>query len=117
MPNSGSETRQRTVSLSVRLTPVEADLVRSQASRAGTSVAALIRYALLKQTPPRASRQTTANTKELAQLVGMIGLLKSSLKEAAERSNSRQCDAMVDAAFRDIADMRNALFEALGREP
>lgn len=117
MPNSGSETRQRTVTLSARLTPAEAELVRSQANRAGVSVAALIRHALFNQSPPRAARQPTVDRQQIAQLIGQLGLLKAALKDTAERGTSDHCNALIDAAFRDLADMRAALMEALGRLP
>ena len=57
MAQHGSEKRQRTRQICVRLTPEEAELVRAIADRAGLSLAGLIRYALLDQKPPRAERR------------------------------------------------------------
>ena len=46
MPGSGSETRQRQVTLKARFNEQEAALVKSQADAAGVPVAGLIRYAV-----------------------------------------------------------------------
>jgi hypothetical protein len=86
-------------------------------SRAGLSVAALIRFAVLGQTPLRASRRPSVNHEAAAQLLGNIGPLKSALIRAAEGAESDALEAEIIAACRDIADMRVALFEAMGREP
>jgi Mobilization protein NikA len=117
MTRSGSEKRQRTVSLSVRLTPEEADLVRANASRAGVSVAGLMRYALLAQSPPRASRQPPLGRQDAARILGMLGRLAGALHEASRTAGARASHAEIEAAHRDLADMRAALFEALGRQP
>ncbi len=117
MAKHGSETRQRTHQLCVRLTPEEADLVRETAGKAGMSVAGLIRYALLEQKPPRAARVPPVSEQDAAQILAMQGLIRSALLEAAACGNREVSDALFEAACRDIADMRGALMEALGRQP
>jgi hypothetical protein len=117
MARSGSEKRQREITLKARFNDAEAALVREQAGRAGVSVASLIRFAVLNQTPLRASRRPVMEREEIAQLIGNIGLLKSALLKAADGAASERCRQDIEAACRDIADMRVALFEALERAP
>jgi hypothetical protein len=111
---SGTENRQRQITLKARFNEAEAALIKEQADRAGVSVAALIRFAVLDQTPLRASRRPSVNHETAAQLLAHIGLLKSALLRAAIGSPQ---EAAISAACRDIADMRTALFQAMGREP
>jgi hypothetical protein len=117
MAGSGTETRQRQITLKARFTEEEAALIQEQAERAGVSVASVIRYAVLGQAPLRASRQPTVNVELAAQLVGKIGQLATALREFAKADEPRKADARIEAAHRDIADMRTALFIALGLEP
>jgi hypothetical protein len=53
MAGSGSEKRRRPVIRKARFTEQEAALIDEQAERAGVSVASVIRYAVLGQTPLR----------------------------------------------------------------
>jgi hypothetical protein len=117
MAGSGSEQRQRQITLKARFNDREAALIKEQADRAGISVASLIRFALLDLTPLRASRQPTVNHEMAAQLLGRIGQCATALRQAAETDNGRISAALIDAAHRDIAEMRTALFQALGRQP
>ena len=116
MAKSGSENRKRSICISVRMSPDEANLVRSFASKAGVSVAGLIRYALLDQKPVRASRQPSLCREDAARILGMLGPLKDALNEAARNGNLRGDNPHIEAAMRDIADMRAALMQALGKD-
>ncbi len=115
MAGSGSENRQRQITLKARFTAEEAALIRDQAARAGVSAASLIRYAVLGMPPLRASRQPHMNQEAAAQLIGRLGQIAAGLR--ADVNNHAAIDARIEAAHRDLADMRAALFEALGREP
>ena len=114
MARSGSETRQRQITHKARFTKAESALIREQADRAGVSVAALIRFAVLDQPPLRASRMPTLNHETAAQLLGRLGQIASHLREAELAGESVM---LIEAAHRDLAEMRAVLFEALGREP
>ena len=92
----------------------EAALVRDQAGNAGVSVSSLIRYALLDQSPLRASRKPAVNHEMAARLLGKLGQLAAALREA---ENVGSNDALIEAAHRDLSEMRVVLFQALGREP
>ena len=91
--------------------------MRQLADRADVSMAALIRYALLDQTPVRASPQPSLAKQDAAQLLGMLGPLREALLQADVADNARISDALIEAACRDIADMRTALMVALGHSP
>lgn len=117
MARSGSENRQRQITLKARFTEAEAALVKGQAGRAGVSVAALIRYALLDQTPLRAARTPQADTQEIARLIGSLGTVATALRQAAEAGNPAVGEALIDAALRDLSEMRALCLQALGREP
>jgi len=114
---AGSENRQRQITLKARFNDQEAALVTEQADRAGVSVAALIRFAVLGQTPLRKSRAPTINHAQAAQLLGRLGQCAEALRRAAEADQSGKNADPIEAAHRDLAEMRVALFEALGREP
>jgi hypothetical protein len=114
---AGSENRQRQITLKARFNDQEASLVKEQADRAGVSIAALIRFAVLGQTPLRKSRAPTVNHEQAAQLLGRLGQCAEALRKAAEVDAGGKKSDLIEAAHRDLAEMRVALFEALGREP
>lgn len=115
--NSGSDKRQRTVSLSVRLMPEEASLVRALADQSGVSLAGIIRYALLNQSPPRAARKSALPTQDAARILATLGQIATALRDLAKAGGGKADAALLDAMYRDLADMRVVLFEALGKEP
>lgn len=117
MAGSGSENRQRQHIHKARFNDHEDALIREQASRAGVSVAALIRFALLDQTPLRAARRPTINHEAAAQLLGRLGQCAAALRQAAEADNRGINAALIDAVHHDLAEMRAVLFQALGRKP
>lgn len=117
MARSGSENRQRQITLKARFSDQEAALIQQQAERAGVSVASLIRFAVLGQEPPRASRRPSVNHEAAAQLLGRLGQCTAALREASQTDNPAVNTALIEAAHRDLAEMRTALFLALGRQP
>ena len=117
MAGSGSENRKRQITLKARFNDQETALIKEQADRAGVSVAALIRFAVLGQTPLRKSRAPTINHEKAAQLLGRLGQCAEALRQAAEADPDGKNADLIEAAHRDLAEMRVALFQALGREP
>ena len=113
MARSGSETRQRQITLKARFTEAEAALIRSRADRAGVSVAALIRFALLNERPLRASRRPSLRKQLGAQMLGKLGQIASLLRGVKPGAAPRETE-LIAAIQRDVADMRTALFKALG---
>lgn len=108
------KSRKRPIILQGRFSKDEAALIREQAARASVSVSALMRYALLDQTPLRASRQPKIDAAEMADFTHALGQFAQALRDHNDRDGvSEETKAMQH----DIADMRVALFEALGRQP
>jgi hypothetical protein len=114
MARSGSENRQRRIILKARFTEQEAALIAEQAERAGVSVAAIIRHAVLGQHPLRASRRPTVNHEAAARLLGRLGQIATALRG---QENGDAHDQRIEAAHRDLAEMRATLFEVLERDP
>ncbi|WP_029032278.1 plasmid mobilization protein [Salinarimonas rosea] len=114
---SGTETRQRKAVLQARFTFAEATAIRINADRAGMSVGAYLRAAVLETEPPRATRRPTVNHKAVARLLGELGRVAEAFRQAADAADQRECHALIDAATRDLSELRTVCFEALGREP
>ena len=117
MAVSGSENRQRPVILKARFTEQEATLVKQQADAAGLSVSALIRFALLDQKPVRASRTPPLDREMAARLLAALGPMACAMRAAAEAGDLDQLSDAVEAAQRDLSELRVALFNSLGRTP
>jgi hypothetical protein len=114
---SGSESRKRNAVLQARFTHLEAASIRVEADRAGLSVAGYIRAAVLGHEPARAVRRPTVNHKALARLVGELGQVAEALRQAAEMADHKRAGPLIDAATRDLSELRTVCFEALGRQP
>lgn len=117
MARSGSENRQRQITLKARFNEQEAALVKAQADAAGVSIAGLIRYALLDQTPIRATRTPPLDREFAARILAVLGPLAFYMKEARAQGNHAHLSELIIAAQRDLSEMRTVLFSALGREP
>jgi hypothetical protein len=116
---SGSERRQRTAHLMVRLTPAERAAIAAAAAGAGLSLAGYARAILLAAPPLRQSRRPPVERIELVRLLGAIGMLGSNVNQIARVLNANgSVDAPAFAeASADIAIMRAAIMKALGRAP
>lgn len=117
MSRSGSDNRQRRETLSARFNSGEAEAIRLKADRAGTSVASLIRTAVLNVPATRATRRPTVNHQMAARVLGELGRIADILRAAAVAGQVDPKDPHVAAAFRDLAEMRTICFLAMGREP
>ena len=116
---SGSETRQRTVIMTIRFSRQEAEAVRKLADRAGQSVASLLRNNLLgAPLPPRAARRPTVDHQAVARLLGELGKIGSNINQLARYANTgRYQENSIEMALRDLAELRLVCLQALGREP
>ena len=117
MSRSGSNTRQRQLTLSARFNVAEAEAIRQMADRTGTSVASVIRSATLNVPVPRQSRRPTVNHQAAARILGELGRIADTLRAAAASGRIDPNEPHVAAAFRDLAEMRTVCFLAMGREP
>ena len=87
----------------------------AQAERAETSLSALIRHAVLNQKPPRASRQPSANRKEISRFKAALCELAQALRDAAQTGDQSAVSAQIEAAHRDISVMSRLTRQALGK--
>jgi hypothetical protein len=117
MSRSGSDNRQRELTLSARFNEREAEAIRQLADRAGASVASVIRGAVLNAPITRASRRPTVNQQMAARVLGELGRIADTLRIATAAGRVDANDPHVAAAFRDLAEMRTVCFLAMGREP
>ena len=114
---SGSDKRQRQMSLSARFNQQEAQAVREAAELAGLPVASLIRERVLGAPAPRARRRPTVNHQVAARVLFELARIAQVLREAQECGALSPSDPRVAAALRDLAELRALCFEALGRQP
>ncbi len=117
----GSERRQRGRRITIRLTEAERAALDSAAERAGLSLGSHIRKVLLDAPLPRQARRPPIEKRELARLLGQIGKIGSNINQLAREVNSEGPGAFDRIDFNqaqdDLAAMRAALMEALGRSP
>lgn len=114
MAQSGSESRHRRHIIQTRLSEEEVALVRARAERAGISLSALTRHALLGTPPLRASRRPSIDRQEVCRMIAQLGVLAQALRDAGTAEGEVPA-AVIEAAHRDIADMCHACFQALER--
>ena len=104
--------------LAARFTDEEAQAIRAMADRAGTTVASLIRSSMLGLPAFRATRRPTVNHEAAGRLLSELGSVAESFRQATDAApDQAECHALLDAAARDLAEMRLVLFQAMGREP
>lgn len=94
MSRSGSETRQRTVCLPVRLLPGEAEAIKQQALDAGASVSGFLRAAALG----RKTRSTT-DSQTINELRRIGGMLKDQFNKSGGQYSRESA-----ATLREITD-------------
>ena len=114
---SGSEKRQRTTIVTMRINPQEAAAIRQIAARRGESVSALMRSALLHSR----LRPSRIEVKAVARLLGQLGKIGSNINQIAYHLNAGRpgdrVDGSLEAALRDLSELRLVCLQALGKEP
>ncbi len=117
---SGSEKRQRTKDVRIRLTPAEYEALTEAATRAALSLGSYARRVLLDAAPPRQSRRPPVERAELARLLGHIGRIGSNLNQIARHANSEGRFVEEEGLHRlcdELRAIRDAALAALGRAP
>jgi hypothetical protein len=129
-PRSGSEKRQRTTIVTMRINPQEAAAIRQIAQTRGESVSSIMRNALLRSRT-RASRLDLGAVARvrtaLGTLTGAVNKIGSNFNQFAREVN-RGREPRVDSFVaewdefktmfdRDMAELRIVCLEALGKEP
>ncbi len=110
--------RQRTELIATRWTPEERAELEARAERAGVSVAAYLRQQALGGSGPRARRRPHADAAALLQLLGQVGRIGSNINQLAHAANAGgwPSAAAMNEAAQDVAAMRAAIRQALGKD-
>ena len=68
---------------------------------------------------PRQVRRPPVERRELARLLAELGHIGGNLNQLAKAANTGvvTCDGEIEAALGGLAEVRNAILKALGREP
>ena len=116
---SGTEKRQRNKVLQVRLSDAEFAEIEAMADRAELTPASYARSVLLNAPAPRAKRRPAVDTVQVAKLLGEVGKIGSNINQIAHQLNAGTGTSSnaIAAALADVAEMRKACMEALGRKP
>lgn len=116
---SGSERRIRTHVRALRLSDDELHQLNIRAAAAGLTVGTYLRTVALGDAGPRARRRPIIERELLAKLLGQLGKMGSNLNQIAFAAN--RGDELDRIALRrglaDVASLRVAVLEVLGRAP
>jgi hypothetical protein len=115
---SGSETRQATKRLTMRLTPEQEQQVKEWANSAGLACGSYARAKLFAGQPLRAARVPSIERQALAQLLAQLGRLNGNVYQVSRAANFGEWYDPEDLAkaLKEITELRNAVLAALGRE-
>lgn len=115
---SGSETRQRGINLTIRLSQAERDELEADAAAAGMTLGSFVRWKLSQGQAPRSVRRPPAELEVLRQLLGQLGKCGSNLNQIAHKMNMdlSVSPRALDHAMRDVRGMRDAVLLSLGYE-
>jgi hypothetical protein len=115
---SGSETRQRGLMVSIRVTAAELAELEGGAERAGLTVASYIRGRLLTAPETRARRRPTIERELAAQAVALMGRCSGSLHQIAKRLNFGDVEYadQVPAALAELKKAVAVVLSAAGYE-
>lgn len=116
---SGSEKRQRPLSLTVRFNDAEHAEVVRRADAVGLTPASYMRLAVIDVAPPRAARTPPIDRQLVAQVLAQIGKVGSNVNQIAYALNAGRpmSSVEVERAMAAVLDMRDACLKALGRQP
>jgi hypothetical protein len=116
-PRSGSEKRQRTTIVTMRISPQEAATIRQLAQNRGETVSAMMRSALLHNRP----RLARIDLQAVARLLGQLGKIGSNINQIAYHLNAGRpgdrVEGRLEDALRDLSELRLVCLQALGKEP
>ena len=114
---SGSEKRQRKHILPTRYNDEELARVRASARARGCSASAFVRATSLQYRLPL----SRVDLEAVARLLGQLGKIGSNINQYVKSRNmgreSDNLDLAMEAALRDLAELRIVCLQALGKEP
>jgi hypothetical protein len=105
--------------IAVRCTDGEHASLTAAAAQAGLSVGAYLRRAALGDIGPRARRQPSAERRDLAKALGLLGHHGSNLNQLTRIANTTgalPAELALDDLAAQVRAIRDAVMQALGRE-
>ena len=114
---SGTEKRQRTKILPVRLTDAERAIADERVEKTGLSRSALARYGLCETPlPARAVTRPTVDHKAAALVLAELGKIGGNINQAQKHINAGHPQwNLWQEAIRALIEMRTACMKALGQ--
>lgn len=115
---SGTETRQRNVTVTVRMTADERARLEDLSAKSGLAAGAFMRAASLKDPGVRSRRRPTADHVAIRQLLGELGRIGNNINQIARAVNSGQLPELPELreALSAYLQLRDKILVALGRE-
>lgn len=114
---SGTETRQRTRVVQVRLSEAEYSEITGRAEAALLTPASYVRDVVLDAPAPRARRRPAIEAVQVARVLAQLGKVGSNLNQLARQANAGlpvPRDALA-RALADVSALRDAALASLGR--
>jgi len=108
--------RQRHADIHIRLLEEEKAKALTLADRAGLTLGAFARAAMLGDAGPRAKRRLPADHQTLRAILGQLGRIGGNINQIAKHLNTTQTVQLPELrdALNAYIDIRNAIFAALG---
>jgi hypothetical protein len=115
---SGSEKRQATKRLTVRLTPEQSRQLDEWANNTGLARCSYARAKLFSGQSIRLARRPSIERQALAQFLAWLGRLNGNVYQVSRAANfgERYDRQTFQKALKEITELRNAVLAALGRE-
>jgi hypothetical protein len=116
---SGSETRKRGPIIGFRATDAERAEIEAAAQRVGLTVGSYVRSRALARPTTRAVRRPPVETRQLAQLLGMLGAASGGIQAIARKHAGAESVSAeeIAAALASMRAAAGAILQALGRRP
>lgn len=113
---SGTDKRQRGVTVTVRLTADERARLEELSSRSGLAAGAFMRAATFGNPGPRAQRRPPADHVALRQLLGELGRVGNNINQIARAMNNGDPPDVPELreALKAYLQLRDSIFDALG---
>jgi hypothetical protein len=112
----GSETRQRNLAITIRLSETEHRMLHGRAHMSGLSMGGYLRKAALGKAGPRSKRPPAAERDELRRLKGELGRVGNNLNQIAHALNTGTAPAPgeLETALAELAAVHESVRRALG---
>lgn len=116
---SGTETRQRNVTVTVRMTAEERNRLETLSAKSGLAAGAFMRAASLNDPGLRSRRRPPADHVALRKLLGELGRVGNNINQIARALNTGEEiePAELREAMTAYLELRDAIFIALNMDP